>query len=72
MDQSQRRISRKLFMLWLITTLALLFIGYMMVVDGFPTTPTYGRVISSIVFFLTFGLALWKLYCVINKRDPYS
>ncbi len=58
-------------MLWVVAILLILFVGYMMFTIGFPTMPTYGRMISSLTFVIVLGFAVWKLYNAIKKRNPY-
>ena len=56
-----------LIALWLATTIIMLIVGYTMVIVSFPTTPLYGKFISSIVFLFCISFAVGRLLRYINK-----
>lgn len=61
MSDLDKHTAMRLFVLWALALIALMVIGYAMVVVGFPTMPGYGRVISLIAWCCSCFFAFRKL-----------
>lgn len=61
MSHLDKHTAMTLFVLWALALIALMVVGYAMVVMSFPSIPPYGYVICVIVWFCSFFFACRKL-----------